>query len=224
MTILRSFLSTTRLFNKVYTLKLKNYSTNEIPRKFSLVSKFGIFIGFVSLPVAGFVIYDRFAGLPLEFQNLNFPLPARFYIRRALCPANSIQETARFLDLAMQKVLLAGIGSASPESTALVLYLSRLYLETEGGAHISDLEAAHYALTFKPHVGEAVKEELARIELSFKVAERLCQFYSTEGHESSEKCQFYANKSIELIQNGPNYLKSKFDNLPLKSKFQKYQK
>lgn len=224
MTILRSLSSTTRLFSKFSTLKLKNYSTNEIPRKASLVSKFGIFIGFVSLPVAGFVIYDRLAGLPLELQNLNFPLPARFYIRRALYPVNSIQETARFLDLAMQKVLLAGIGSASPESTALVLYLARLYLETESDAHISDLEAAHYALTFKPHVGEAVKEELARIELSFKVAERLCQFYSTEGHENSEKCQFYANKSIELMENGPNYLKSKFENLPLKSEFQKYQK
>lgn len=220
MTILRRFLSTT--FNKVSRAKL-NYSTNEkIPKKLTLVSKFGILIGVASLPVAGFVIYDRFAGLPLELQNLNFPLPARFYIRRALCPANSIQDTARFLDLAMQKVLLAGIGSASPESTALVLYLARLYLETEGDAHISDLEAAHYALTFKPHVGEAVKEELARIELSFKVAERLCQFYSTAGHENSEKCQFYAKKSIELMENGPNYLKTKFENHPLKHKLQQY--
>ena len=214
MTILRRFLSANRLFNR-------NYSTAETPKKVSFISKLGIVIGLTSLPVAGFVIYDRLAGLPLELQNLKFPLPARFYIRRALCPANSIQETARYLDLAMQKVLSSGIGSASPESTALVLYLARLYLEIEGNSNISDLEAAHYALTFKPHVGEAVKEELARIELSFKVAERLCKFYSTE---NPEKCHFYANKSIELMENGPNYLKSAFENHPLKSQFHNYLK
>jgi hypothetical protein len=225
MTILRRFLSATknRLLSRVSHSK-SNYSTNEIPKKVSIVSKFGIFIGLISLPVAGFVIYDRLAGLPLELQNLNFPLPARFYIRRALCPANSIQETARYLDLAMQKVLLAGIGSASPESTALVLFLARLYLETDGDAHISDLEAAHYALTFKPHVGEAVKEELARVELSFKVADKLCKFYSTAGHENDEKVQFYAHKSIELMENSASYLKSKFENHPLKSQFLQYHK
>ena len=173
------------------------------------------------MPIAGFFLYDRFAPLPGELENLKFPFLARIRIRRALCPANSIQETARQLDLAMQSVLNAGIGSASPESTALVLYLSRLYLDAKEPS-IPDLEAAHYALTFKPHVGEAVKEETARIELSFKVAERLCSFFSSNGHENREKVQFYAGKSVELMENGPNYLKSHFENHQLKLKFKKY--
>jgi hypothetical protein len=193
------------------------------PSKSSFVSLFGIALGLVSLPVAGFVIYDRFAELPKEMKNLNFPLPARFYIRYALCPVNSIQTTAKYLDLAMQNVLASGIGSASPESTALVLYLARLYLE-DNNSSISDLEAAHYALTFKPHVGEAVREELARIELSFPVAERLCSFYSSSGHEDSENVSFYANKSLKIMNDGPEYVRSKFSNHPLKEYFQGFVK
>lgn len=215
MSILRRILSPNlKRFNQ-----FRLFSTATPTPKSSNLSKFGLLLGFGSLPFASFFIYDRFAELPEELHNLNFPLPARFYIRRALCSANSIQDTARYLDLAMQKVLTAGIGSASPESTALVLYLSRLYLEAKEPS-IPDLEAAHYALTFKPHVGEAVKEESDRINLSFKVAERLCTFYSTGPHQNIEKVQFYAKKSIDLMENGPNYLKSRFENHPLKVKFQ----
>lgn len=198
--------------------KFRSFSSIS-PSKPSKLSKIGIFLGLSSLPFAGFVIYDRIAALPEELKNLSFPLPARFYIRRALCPANSIQETAKFLDLAMQSVLTAGIGSASPESTALVLYLARLYLDAKEPS-IPDLEAAHYALTFKPHVGEAIKEEAARIELSFKVAQKLCSFYNSQNN--SEKAQFYAKKSIDLMENGPTYLKNRFENHPLKPEFQKY--
>ena len=191
------------------------------PKSCSIASKFGILIGLGSLPFATFFIYDRFAPLPEEFMNLNFPLSARFYIRRALFPANSIQETARFLDLAMQKVLSSGIGSASPESTALVLFLARQYLESAQPS-ISDLEAAYYALTFKPHVGEAVKEEIARLELSFKVADKLCSFYSSSGpHQNLEKVDFYSNKSIKLMENGPECIKARFENHPFKTKFHK---
>lgn len=217
MSIFRRFLSLNRLANCK-----QRFSTTEVPKSStSLASKFGILIGVGSLPIAGFFLYDRFAALPEELENLNFPFPARFHIRRALCPANSIQETGKQLDLAMQKVLNSGIGSASPESTALVLYLSRLYLDAKEPS-IPDLEAAHYALTFKPHVGEALKEEAARIELSFKVAERLCSFFSSNGHENWEKIQFYAGKSVELMENGPNYLKSRFQNHQLKLKFMEY--
>lgn len=211
-------------FRRALSLRLaRTFSTQNPPVKSNFISKLGIALGLTSLPVVGFAIYDKFAVLPEELKNLNFPLPARFYIRRALCPANSIDETARYLDLAMQRVMAAGIGSASPESTALVLYLARLYLEAENG-NVSDLEAAHYALTFKPHVGEAVREELARISLSFKVAERLCALYSSPGHEDREKVRFYANKSLELMENGPNYLKSHFENHPLLPKFKQFAK
>ena len=211
------------IFRKFLSLNRKRFSTNKSTNSSStsFTTKLGILIGAGSLPIAGFFLYDRFAPLPEELENLNFPFPARWHIRRALCPANSIQETAKQLDLAMQKVLNAGIGSASPESTALVLYLSRLYLDAKEPS-IPDLEAAHYALTFKPHVGEAVKEEVARIELSFKVADRLCSFFSSNGHENLEKIQFYAGKSVELMENGPNYLKSRFENHNLKSKFKEY--
>ena len=200
----------------------RTFSTKESSKKSSsFITKLGILIGAGSLPIFGFFLYDRYAPLPEELQNLNFPFPARFHIRRALYPANSCQETARHLDLAMQKVLNAGIGSASPESTALVLYLSRLYLDAKEPS-ISDLEAAHYALTFKPHVGEAVKEEEARIELSFKVAERLCSFFASNGHENWEKVQFYAGKSVDLMENGPSYLKRRFEDHQLKSKFKDF--
>lgn len=217
------------MFNRFLSSKISNFtkkvcnfsSSSSISSSTSFSGKLGILLGIGCLPFTGFFVYDRFSDLPEELKKLNFPFSARFYIRRALCPANSIQETARFLDLAMQKVLNSGIGSASPESTALVLYLSRLYLEAKD-INLPDLEAAHYALTFKPHVGEAIKEELARLELSFKVADRLCSFYSSNAHVNSEKVQFYANKSIGLMENGPNYLVSKFENCPLKLKFQEY--
>lgn len=200
-------------------LHRRNYSLAK--NSTSKASKLGILVGFCSLPFAGFFVYDRIAELPEELENLNFPFPARFYIRRALCPANSIHQTARHLDSAMQKVLNAGLGSASPESTALVLYLARLYLEADEPS-IPDLEAAHYALTFKPHVGEAVKEEIARIELSFKVADRLCHFFSTGPHADSEKAHHYAEKSINLMENGPTYLKSRFESHPLKARFNQF--
>lgn len=213
------------IFRKFLSLNKKHFSTHDNNSKApsSFTTKVGILIGVASLPVAGFFLYDRFAALPEELEKLNFPFPARFHIRRALCPANSIQETARHLDLAMQKVLNAGVGSASPESTALVLYLSRLYLDAKEPS-IPDLEAAHYALTFKPHVGEAVQEETARIELSFKVADRLCSFFSSKNHEDWEKVHFYAGKSVDLMENGPSYLKSRFENHQLKSKFKEFLK
>lgn len=210
------------VFRKFLSLnKFKLYSTDNLKKSSSITTKLGILIGVSSLPIAGFFLYDKFAELPQELQNLNFPLLARYHIRRALCPANSLEETARQLDLAMQKVLNSGIGSASPESTALVLYLSKLYLDAKDPS-IPDLEAAHYALTFKPHVGEAVKEESARIELSFKVADRLCTFFSSKGHENLEKVQYFATKSIHLMDNGPSYLKNQFENHHLKSKFKEY--
>lgn len=195
-------------------------STNkEAKPRASLVSKVGLLLGLAGLPVFSFVVYDRFAELPLEFKGLNFPLFARFYIRRALCPATSLAEEARYLDLAMQKVFNSGLGSASPESTALVLYLARQYLEAEQPS-VPDLEAAYSALTFKPHVGEAIKEERARLELSFKICERLCQIYKSE--KQPEKARLLAEKALNFMNNGPSYLKDGFANHPLRSVFNSY--
>jgi hypothetical protein len=216
----------TTTFSTRTTAKRFNSSHNQPKSSFS--SKLGILIGLAGLPVASFFIYDRFAALPNELNDKKFPLLARFYIRRALCPVNSIEETARCLDLAMQRVLASGLGSASPESTALVLFLARLYLEASesnnNNSSIPDLEAAFHALTFKPHVGEAIKEELARLELSFKVAQRLCSFYSSKSHCNPEKVHFYAGRSLEFMDSGPSYLKTKFSDHELRKEFQKYKK
>lgn len=215
--------SKSRLIRKFSSSSSQNINNtkNNLLSKSSFVSKLGIVIGLGTLPIAGFFVFDRFAPLPAELQNLKFNLPARFYIRRALCFSSSISDKAKFLDLAMQKVLASGVGSASPESTALVLYLARLYLEAPN-TNMSDLEAAHFALIFKPHVGEAVKEEKARLELSLKVADRLCAFYSSPPHTDTEKVHHYASKSLEFIDNGPAYLHSAFANHPLKESFKKY--
>lgn len=197
-------------------LQSRKFSNETVKNPSNLISKFGILIGMISLPIASFYIYDRLAAIPPELQNLHFPLPARFYIRLALFPTNSIQETAKYLDLALKNVLSAGIGSASPESTGLVIFLSKLYLDAKESS-IPDLEAAHYALTFKPHVGEALKEEIARVDFSFKVADRLCSFYSSTGHENLEKVHFYSKKSLELME-----AVSSLRDHPLKQKFNNY--
>lgn len=169
----------------------------------------------------GFGAYDRFAPLPEELSGLKFPFTARFYIRRALCPAVDVEESARLLDLAMQSVLASGLGSASPESTALVLYLSRRYLE-QSTPNVPQLEAAYYALTFKPHVGEAVREEKARLMKSFEVAHRLCQLFTASGEQ--EKVKYYADKSLEFLDHGPQYLAASFANHPLRREFENYSK
>lgn len=200
----------------------RNLSTST-PKKSSIASKIGIVLGVSGLGVLGFVTYDRFAELPEEFRGLNFPFLSRWYIRRALCPVTKLEETARLLDLAMQNVLNSGLGSASPESTALVLYLTRRYMK-EPNPSIADLEAAYQALTYKPHVGEAVREERARLMKSFEVAHLLCKFYSQGPHADPGKVRHYASRSLEFIDNGPKYLIKSFENHPLRSDFIKFSK
>lgn len=187
----------------------------------SWLTRLGIVVGMASLPVTGFLIYDRMAELPEELRGLNFPFTARFAIRRALCRTASLDDTARHLDTAMQRVLSSGLGSASPESTALVLYLARRYLEA-ADPRLMDLEAAHLALTYKPHVGESIREERARLELSFRVAERLCRLYEAEPHRNLAKVHFFASKSLEFLNHGPSYLQSAWTSHPLRSQFTKY--
>ena len=205
--------------NSRLSAQLRVYSS-ESAKKGSLISKFGIVLGISGLGVLGFVAYDRFAELPKELQGLSFPFTARWYIRRALLDSK-LSETARLLDLAMQSVLNSGLGSASPESTALVLYLAQRYLD-EPEPSLPDLEAAHFALTYKPHVGEAVKEEKARLMKSFEVAHRLCELFSKQNEK--EKVQFYAHKSLDILDHGPKYLSSSFENHPLRPVFEQFSK
>ncbi len=215
---------TFRAIRQSLSLQLKrglSSSSAPVPKKSSLVSKFGILLGISGLGVLGFATYDRFAELPEELQGLNFPLTARWYIRRALCPATNLNENARLLDLAMQSVLNSGLGSASPESTALALYLTRKYMEQPTPSS-PDLEAAYVALTYKPHVGEAIKEEKARLLKSFEVANRLCELFAERGEH--EKVQYYANKSLEFLDHGPKYLSQAFEKHPLRPVFHNYAK
>lgn len=60
---------------------------------------------------------------------------------------------AEHLDRAMQAVLDAGLGAASPEATNLVIYLSQLYLYDDPSPSLENLKASYEALIFKPHVG-----------------------------------------------------------------------
>jgi hypothetical protein len=211
--IRRSFLSSS------FKSRLSSSTTAASSQKLSIFSKVGILLGISGLGVLGCATYDRLAALPKELEGLNFPLSARWYIRRALCPASKLNESARLLDLAMQSVLNSGLGSASPEATALVLYLTQRYLE-QPTPSLPDLEAAHHALTFKPHIGEAVKEEKARLLKSFEVAHRLCELFVQQGDR--EKVRFYAEKSLRFLDHGPKYLSSSFENHPLREVFIKY--
>ena len=162
--------------------------------------------------------------LPADLDNLHYPLLARFYIRRGLYRwkrenlGKYLPDLAKDLDSAMQVVLNSGLGSASPESTALVIFLSRCYLEAAEPS-LPDLEAAYVALTFKPHVGEGVKEERKRLEMSFEIANRLCQLYASS---NPQKVRMYAESALVTLEHGPVYLQSSWGNHPLKPVLKHY--
>jgi hypothetical protein len=212
-----------RVFRALFNRK---FVSREHAASLSSFSKLGIFVGTASLPITAFMLYDKLAELPPEFLNLQLPLRARFHVRRALWSWNErsgegIDELARQLDLALQAVLNSGLGAASPESTALVLFLSRCYLEAPKTAP-SDLEASHAALIFKPHVGESIREERSRLSLSFLVADRLCKIYASPQCSDPDKVRYYASKSLQLLDGGPSYLRAEWTDHPLRSVFRQY--
>lgn len=109
-------------------------------------------LGLVLLPFSCLSVYDRFASLPEPLNQTHFPLISRFYIRKALWNGSDMESVAKSLDSALWGVLAAGYGAASPQATALVVYLSRRYL-ADPNTQPTQLEDAMIALMHKPHVG-----------------------------------------------------------------------
>ena len=177
--------------------------------------RLGTILGALCVPLAAYSLYERWAPLPFD-SNLRFPLLAKYYIRRALW-AGSLDQKAFYLDQAMRRVLAAGLGAASPQSTALVIYLSQLYLEQQPHPDPASLRASHAALVHKPHIGEGAAEERARLEMSFKVADRLCDLLREAGDPSG--AAEYAEKALSILERAPPYLRRHWVNHPLRPKF-----
>jgi hypothetical protein len=131
--------------------------------------------------------------------------------------SDELTNKAYYLDQAMRAVLNSGYGAASPQSTALVLYLSQLYLDAPT-PEIGNLMASHAALTHKPHVGEGVKEERARLEMSFTVANRLCDLLAEVDPDAARE---YATKSLNTMERAPPFLGNSIRNHPLRDRFRR---
>lgn len=149
--------------------------------------KFGLLIGSVVLPLTCLNLLDRLAELPEPLNQTRFPLLARFYIRKALLlHPNDIDAASKDLDDALWAVMWAGCGAASPQATALLVYLAKRYLD-DSATSPARLEAALTSLLHKPHVGkephtltsvqlsvgEALADEKLRLEMSLQILRRL---------------------------------------------------
>lgn len=195
-------------FNSFSTTKQFVNQKIWMPRR---VAKLGLFVGLFCTPLAVWSAYEQFNPLPAPFFNTHYPLMAKYYIRRALL-ADPIESKAFYLDQAMQTVLSSGLGAASPQSTNLVIYLSKLYLENVPN-NIENLQASFVALTHKPHVGEGVIEEKARLLMAMKIADRLIEIIPDEMEKRN-----LAQKIQRILDKSPNYLKSIWETHPIRSK------
>lgn len=175
----------------------------------------GIVLGALAAPVAAWRLYERHAPLPPPLGGTPFPLLARLHIRRAMW-AGSVAERTRHLDGAMRRVLASGLGAASPQATALLVYLSQLYCE-QREPDVRDLAASFAALSHKPHVGEGVREERARLEMSLCVAARLCDVLQ---HRDPARCAAYAQRALDAMQHAPPHIGGgAWADHPLKARF-----
>ncbi|PJF16873.1 hypothetical protein PSACC_03321 [Paramicrosporidium saccamoebae] len=160
-------------------------------------TRVGFALGAACLPIAAFGTYERLSPFP-EPLNVSFPLSSRYFIRRALW-TDSLADKAYYLDKALQHVLSSGLGAASPQSTALVIYLSMLYM-ADPTPNVHNLMASHAALIHKPHIGEGVREEQARLEMAFKVAERLCDlFKECDPARAKEYAEHSLNGVVQFV-------------------------
>lgn len=140
--------------------------------------RFAWLMTWIVAPVSCLSLYDRLAPLPEPLSKHSFPLMARVYIRKALLlnREHDVEGLAKDMDAALAAVLSAGLGAASPQATALLIYLSDRYLQ-EQQTPSNRLEEALVALMHKPHVGEALEDEQARLEMGMKVLGRLHGMY-----------------------------------------------
>lgn len=165
-----------------------------------------------AIPWATWHVYEYFHPLPAPLNECHYPLRARWYIHQALWNSSSLPRQAYRLDQALRVILQGGYGAASPQATNLVIYLSQQYLNQES-PRAEDLSASFKALVHKPHVGEGVAEERARLEMAFKVAARLIQTLSIEDQHE------IAQRVITIMDKAPYYL-GNWKNHPLRSTFE----
>lgn len=163
--------------------------------------KFTFILGTIVLPLSILSVYDRLAQLPDPLHKNKFPLLARFYIRKALLThkTDDTDGIARDLDSALAAVLSSGLGAASPQATSLIIYATKRYLENPNTS-LERFEQALAALLKKPHVGEALDEELARLEMGIDVARRLYAEYPKEkGDSLVDTCRATIQRSPPTI-------------------------
>lgn len=143
--------------------------------------RFVFLISSVVFPLSCLSLYDRISGYPEPLGRHRFPLIARLYIRKSMLlrKPDDLEGIAKDLDSALGSVLTSGLGAASPQATALVIYLSQLYLKSSDTPN-SRLEEALAALLHKPHVGESLDDEKARLRMGFEVLKRLHSVYSAD--------------------------------------------
>lgn len=185
------------------------------------MGRWGWYLGLACSPLAIAAMYERTRPLPEPLAGSHYPLAARWYIRRALWSGAGrgepvTEEEAYWLDQAMRAVLGAGYGAASPQSTALVIYLSRRYAE-ERSPRPTHLLASFAALTHKPHVGEGALEERARLEMAFEVADRLVGL-PAEQLAPAERTNI-ATKALTIMDKSPPYLRETWTRHPLREEF-----
>jgi len=174
----------------------------------------GVLLGVLGVPAAVWRLHDHLSPLPPALLHTRFPLLARLYISRAMW-ARAMDGKAYYLDRAMARVLASGLGAASPQATALLVYLSQLYCEQDE-PDVRHLAASLAALCHKPHVGEGVREERARLEMSFRVAAKLCDLLQ---HADPARCAEYAGRALDTMQCAPPSVGAKWANHPLKARF-----
>jgi hypothetical protein len=178
------------------------------------VRRWGAIFGILGIPWLSIAAYEHFVPLPDAIATCPYPVLARYFIRRSLWCEN-IEDAAYYLDQAMRAVLRLGYGAASPQATGLAVYLSELYLQQEPPSK-AHLLASFAALTHKPHIGEAVSEERSRLEMSFKVADRLLDIIPWDAHEQRHEI---ARKVLMTMEKAPKYLSKGWQDHPLKGRF-----
>lgn len=178
--------------------------------------RFVFLLSTVVFPLSCLSLYDRLAGYPEPLGRHRFPLVARLYIRKSLLlrKPDDLEGIAKDLDCALGAVLTSGLGAASAQATALVIYLSKLYLESSQTPNCR-LEDALAALLHKPHVGESLEDEKARLKMGFEVVKRLHSVYSADkADELLDRYETVVRKcppqlSFPLIQEVTSYRTSK---------------
>lgn len=167
-------------------------------------------------PITAYVIYDFSTPLPAPFNSNDYPFLARFWIRKALQWDSTEWQRLKDIEHARSVVISTNpSGHVSPQATHLLVYASLRKLSLH--PTIPELLQIYHTLTKKPHVGEGMTEERARLEASFEVSKQLCQMYLEHGQVEGAREQ--AERCLEMMNKGAPYLTKRWSEHPLKHTF-----